>query len=87
MDVAAAAFALGHACPGGYDCGLMYGTYPFGAGRFCLNTLAILENVGNHPAADRLLLNMIRHASDLTTGKATPPPKDFEDLMKLIGYQ
>ena len=30
-----------------------------GAGRFILNTLAIRENLGRHPAAERLLRNML----------------------------
>jgi hypothetical protein len=29
-----------------------------------LNTLYVLENLGRQPAADRLLLNMIRYASE-----------------------
>ena len=40
----------------------MLAVYPYGAGRFILNTLAIRETLGTHPAAGRLLLNMIRYA-------------------------
>ena len=33
-----------------------------GRGRFILNALRIVENLGRNPAADRLLLNLIRQA-------------------------
>mgnify|MGYP001013614977 CR=1 FL=1 len=59
-DVAAAAFAVGYSCPGGYASGLLLATYRLGQGRLVLNTLRILENLGAHPAADRLLLNMLQ---------------------------
>ena len=62
-DVALAAFAVGHSDPaGGYSSGLMICSYAFGKGRIILNTLKVLDNVGKHPAADRLLLNMINYA-------------------------
>lgn len=59
-DVAAAAFAVGYSCPGGYASGLLLATYPFGQGRLRLNTLRILDNLGDHPAAGQLLLNMLQ---------------------------
>ena len=40
--------------------GLLVASFPFGARWFILNTLRILENVSEHPAADRLLLNLVR---------------------------
>jgi hypothetical protein len=61
-DVAAAAFAVGYSCPGGYASGILAGAYRLGAGRLVLNTLRILENLDQHPAADRLLLNLIEYA-------------------------
>jgi hypothetical protein len=62
-EVAAAAFALGYTCPGGYTSGIVTGSYRLGAGRFLINTLRLLENLGSHPVADRLLLNMINWAA------------------------
>jgi hypothetical protein len=62
-DVAAAAFAVGYSTLGGYTSGVLVGTYRLGAGRFVLNTLRVLENLDRHPAADRLLLNMIDYAA------------------------
>lgn len=59
-DVAAAAFAVGYSYPGGYASGLLLATYRLGQGHLRLNTLRILENLGIHPAAGRLLLNCFR---------------------------
>jgi hypothetical protein len=59
--VAAAAFAVCHSSrPDGYAAGTMLCSYKVGKGRVVLNTFKILDNVGKHPAADRLLLNLIR---------------------------
>jgi hypothetical protein len=63
QEVIAAAFATGYAHPTGYASGLMLTMHTLGKGRFILNTFNILENIGNHPAADRLLLNMINYAA------------------------
>jgi hypothetical protein len=65
-DVIVAAFALGYPCAGGYASGVMMGAYRFGEGMFLVNTLGILENVGRHPAADRMMLNLILHAAKTT---------------------
>jgi hypothetical protein len=85
-DVIVAAFALGYPCPGGYTAGIMMGAYRFGEGTFLVNTLGITENVGAHPAADRLLLNIIRHAAETTGKPLAPLPADFEARLKEIGY-
>ena len=62
-ETLAAAFATGHhACPTGYACGLLIAAYRSGAGRSILSTPHILENLDLHPAADRLLVNLIRYA-------------------------
>ncbi|MBK8835848.1 MAG: hypothetical protein IPO29_13695 [Anaerolineae bacterium] len=71
-DMIAASFAVGHhRYPGGYAWGLLMGEYRLGAGRLILSTLPLLENLDAHPAADRLLVNLIRHAQ--TRRQATPP--------------
>lgn len=43
-----------------YSSGLMLAIYRSGAGRILLNTLLIRDNLGTHPAAERLLRNMLR---------------------------
>jgi hypothetical protein len=62
-ETIATAFATGHhTTPTGYACGLLVAPYRCGTGRLILNTLPILENLGQHPTADRLLTNLICHA-------------------------
>ncbi|MCJ7736846.1 MAG: hypothetical protein MUQ10_05955, partial [Anaerolineae bacterium] len=64
-ETIAAAFVTGHpSCSdaSGYGAGLLMAAYRYGQGRFFLSTPYILENVDVHPAADRLLLNLIRYA-------------------------
>lgn len=63
-ETPAAAFALCHSSrPDGYASGVMIGVQPFGQGHIVLNTFNILENIGQHPAADRLLLNMAAYGT------------------------
>jgi hypothetical protein len=62
-ETIAAAFATGyHKYRGGYGTGLLIASYRSGRGRFVLSTPYLLENLGAHPAADRLLMNLIRFA-------------------------
>jgi len=86
--VIAAAPAVGYSCRDGFASGVfvLIGSHPFGAGRFALNTLRILENIDTHPAADRLLLNMIRYAAESTKGPVVALPEDFDTTLKMIGY-
>ncbi|MBQ3848056.1 MAG: beta galactosidase jelly roll domain-containing protein [Clostridia bacterium] len=58
-DTAGISFITG-AHAGLFQGGLTLGSYKFGKGRFVLNTLRIMENAGVCPAADRLLINIIR---------------------------
>ena len=46
-----------------YSSGLMLAVYESGAGRFIVNTLLIRENLGTHPAAERLLRNLLNYAA------------------------
>jgi hypothetical protein len=62
-EVMAAAFAVCH-WPAGYAAGTLLGAYKLGAGRIVLNTMRILENLDRHPAADRLLLNLLSRGTD-----------------------
>ena len=91
-DVVVLFIATGYASmkepvPTGYASGLVTASYPFGGGRFLINTLRILEHVGSHPAADRLLLNMIAYAAARTAGSAVALPDDFEARLGAIGYR
>ncbi len=57
-----AAFATGHhSYPRGYGSSIVIGTWRSGGGRFILSTPYVLENLDLHPAADRLLLNLVRY--------------------------
>ena len=59
----AAAFATGyHDLPDGYGCSILIGAWHSGEGRFILSTPYILENLDMHPAADRLLANLVRYS-------------------------
>jgi len=58
-EVAAAAFAVGYCCRGGYDSGVVLAALNRGNGRIILNSMQVLEWLGRHPAADRLLVNLI----------------------------
>ena len=82
----AAAFATGYNTPGGYASGILTGSYRFGAGRFIVNTFPILENLDSHPAADRMLLNLVRYAGGDIGGPVASLPGDFESQLTAIGY-
>jgi hypothetical protein len=61
-----------------YADGVMLGTYRHHAGRFTINALNILGNLGN-PAADRLLFNLVKEArSDAAAIQPLPPHYDAE---------
>jgi len=69
-----------------YSSGLMVAVYDLGAGRFVLNTLRIRESLGSHPAAERLLRNMLRYAARDADKPPADLPRDFDALLKSIGY-
>jgi len=86
-ETAAAAFAVCHSSrPDGYAAGVMLGVYRFGEGKIILNTLNVLDNVDKHPAADRLLMNMIGYAARTAKGPLSPLSADFDATLKGIGY-
>jgi hypothetical protein len=70
-----------------YSSGLMLSVYPLGAGRFVLNTLLIRENLGRHPAAERLLRNLLRSAGSNVQQPVANLPTDFEAQLRAIGYK
>jgi len=70
-----------------YSSGLMVSVYPFGAGRFIVSTLLIRENLGTHPAAERLLRNMLRYAASDLAKPVANVPADFEAHLKSLRYK
>ncbi|HPO14897.1 MAG TPA: glycoside hydrolase family 2 TIM barrel-domain containing protein [Candidatus Hydrogenedentes bacterium] len=72
--------------PGGYTTGVLIGWYRFGEGKFMINTFPILDNLDQHPAADRMLLNMIAHAAKTATGPSAALPAGFHEQLKAVGY-
>jgi hypothetical protein len=46
-----------------YASGLLLGVWQLGEGRVVLNSLHIRENLGTHPAAERLLRNLLNYAA------------------------
>ena len=70
-----------------YSSGLLVTVNELGAGRFILNTLRIRENLGSHPAADRLLNNLLRFAAGERQKPLADLPADFEAQLKSIGYK
>ena len=81
-EVIAAAVAPGgeqEGNAGAFRSGVIAASYRFGAGRFIINTLRILENLDKNPAADRLLVNMIRYAAGLVERTPATLGSDFQD--------
>jgi hypothetical protein len=70
----------------GYSSGLLVSVYNLGAGRFFLNTLRIRENLGKHPASERLLLNMLRYAAQDVNKPLADVPPDFNAQLSAMGY-
>jgi hypothetical protein len=85
-EVIAAAFAAGYPIKGGYASGILLGRYGFGEGHFILNTFPILDQLDHHPAADRLLLNLVKHAGSFAEKPLAGLPADFDVRLRAIGY-
>lgn len=69
-----------------YSSGLMLAAYELGAGRFILNTLHIREHLGAHPAADRLLLNLLHYAARDVSQPLADLPSDFDAQLRRLGF-
>lgn len=72
---------------GGYKSGIQMAVCELGAGRFILHTLKIAPNLGAHPAADRLLRNMINYAARDSEKPLADLPPDFDKQLKTMGYE
>jgi hypothetical protein len=69
-----------------YTAGLSVSVNSLGAGRFILNTLQIRDNLGRNPAADRLLINMLRYVAHDAEKPPANPPADLSTQLKTLGY-
>jgi hypothetical protein len=69
-----------------YSSGLLVAVYQLGAGRFVLNTLAIRDQLGRHPAAERILRNMLRYAAQQTNRPPAELPAEFFEQLQSMGY-
>ena len=70
-----------------YSSGLIMSVYQFGSGNFILNTLLIRNNLDTHPAAERLLRNLLQYASRDQKKPIEKLPADFDIKLKAIGYK
>jgi hypothetical protein len=70
-----------------YSAGLTVSVHTLGAGKFILNTLLVRDNLGRNPVADRLLVNMLRHAASELAKPVAELPADFGQQLKAIGYE
>jgi hypothetical protein len=71
----------------GYESGLMLSVNGFVSGKFILNTLLIQNNLGTHPAAERLLRNLINYAARDRKKPVEKLPPDFDIILENIGYK
>jgi len=83
-DVICAAFALGYPCPGGYESGITMGAWRFGAGQLVLSSLKLIEHMDRHPAADRLLLNLVAYAQERVQPQAMPVSAAMEKRIERL---
>ncbi len=67
-EVIAPCFALGHPGGAGYFSGANLLALRAGKGELVLSTLRLMENLGTHPAADRIVLNLISYAARRALG-------------------
>ncbi|MBI5834690.1 MAG: glycoside hydrolase family 2 [Armatimonadetes bacterium] len=70
-----------------YQSGLSLVVHRLGAGRFVVNTLRIREHLGRHPAAERLLRNLISDAMAHAQGELAPLPADWAEVRKRVGME
>ncbi len=70
----------------GYASGLMVAAYPFGAGKFLVNSLNIRETLGTDPSAERLLRNILNYMARETGGELAELPEGIGGLLVELGY-
>jgi hypothetical protein len=87
QDAPAEAVCGANDCSIAYAAGLLVSVHRLGAGGFLLNTLRLREHLGRHPAADRLLANLLRYASREASGPPANLPADFTSHLQALGYE
>jgi hypothetical protein len=70
-----------------YASGLHVVVYRLGAGRFILNNLLVRGNLGQVPAAERLLRNMLNYAAIGTEQPLAELPPGFQQQLRTFGYE
>jgi len=70
-----------------YSSGLLVAVHARGAGRVILNTMRIRDKLGRHPAAERLLRNVLRYAARDIAEPLADLPDDFDATLKTFGYE
>jgi len=66
---------------------LMLSVYNLGAGRFILNSLRVRQELGQDPAAERLLRNMLRYAARDADKPTVQPKGSHGELLNALGYE
>jgi len=69
-----------------YRSDVLVAAYPFAAGRCILNSLNLRDNIGKVPAADQLVLNLLRHAAKDTQKPIADLPADLDDQLRTMGF-
>lgn len=70
-----------------YCSGVHMGVWNFGQGKFIVNTLHVIENLGKDPAADKLFCNLLNYASENMNEPMGKLPNDYEQILKEIRYK
>ena len=87
QDPPAEAVAGGINAAQDYSSGLLVAVHKLGEGRILLNTLRVRQNLGRHPAAERLLRNMLRWAAQDTDKPPADLPADLGRRLDAMGYR
>ena len=85
-EVVVPCFALGQPGGLGYWSGANLVIQRFGAGSIIITTLRLLENLGNHPAGDRIVLNLVSFAAVDLQKPLAPTPPDLQTQFSAGGY-
>jgi hypothetical protein len=70
-----------------YHSELSVSVHGLGEGQFILNSLKIRENLGQVPAAERLLRNMLNYVGRNRNKEIAALPSAFEEQLKTMGYK
>lgn len=85
-EVVVPCFSLGRPGGQGYSSGANMLIYHFGEGKVVVSTLRLLENLGRHPAADQIILNMLAYAAADSGKPLAPLPANFKAELEAIRY-